>query len=112
MIQLNPPGALFQGTLYFRNPVLKQKIRTRGTLFTTLRDFRFHFNGEQYYYLLGTKISGSCRGENPIGIHNFFIQEIREEATLLYYVAFNFRLMDRIPGQTYQVDGILTAGEG
>ena len=111
MIQLNPPGALFQGTLYFNNPVLKQKIRTRGTLFTTLRDFRFEFDGEQYYYLLGTRISGSYRGENRIGIHDFFIQEIRDRATLLYYVAFSFNLMDRSPGRIYQVDGILTAGE-
>ena len=110
MIQLNPPGALFQGTLYFSNTVLKQKIRTRATLFTTLRDFRFEFDGEQYYYLLGTKVSGSYRGENAIGIHNFFIQEIRDEATFLYYVAFDFRLMDRAPGRSYQVDGILTAG--
>jgi hypothetical protein len=105
---IHPSETLYQGPIYF-NHADGQKIKAHGTLNPSLKDFRFKFQGQEYYYLFQTKVSGSLRGDSSVEVQDFSIQVIRARANLLFLVTFRLRLMHTANTATYQVDGMLTA---
>jgi len=104
MLKPSPSHALYEGVIYFDNPLLKEKISSRATLDTYLNTLKFDFDGQSLLYQMDT---GSFDTDNT-GHHisNFFSQKTRDSEEMVYYVSFKFGTAS-FHGHTYQVDGVL-----
>ena len=105
MLKPSPSHALYEGIIYFDNPLLKEKISTRATLDTYQNTLRFEFDGQGLQYQMD---AGSLDADNAgHNISNFFSQKTRDGEEMVFYVSFKFETGQFHTGRTYQVDGVL-----
>lgn len=105
MLKPSPSHALYEGIIYFDNPLLKEKISSRATLDTYLNTLKFEFDGQILLYKMD---SGSLDSDNAgHDITNFFRQKTHDSEEVVYYVSFKFEAARFHSGHTYQVDGVL-----